>query len=69
MAVNKLIKPKSARGGARPNSGPKKPPEPKVRRSIGLFASQWAIFDEFGGSDWLRDQLKLDKKKSATESP
>lgn len=49
-------KPKSGRGGARPGSGPK-PLETKVRRSVGLSARQWAIFDGLGGNDWLRREL------------
>ena len=50
------LKAKSARGGARPGSGPK-PAEPKVRRSVGLSARQWAIFDGLGGNEWLRGEL------------
>ena len=49
-------KSKGARGGARPNTGPKVT-EPKTRRSVGLSARQWAIFDERGGNDWLRGYL------------
>lgn len=49
-------RPKSTRGGARPNSGPK-PLEPKTRRSVGLSERQWAIFDGLGGNDWLRGEL------------
>ena len=49
-------KSKSTHGGARPGSGPK-PPEPKVRRSIGLSERQWAIYDARGGNDWLRTDL------------
>ena len=49
-------KPKDTRGGARPNTGPKVT-EPKIRRSVGLSERQWAIFDELGGNDWLRDYL------------
>lgn len=48
--------PKSTWGGARPGSGPK-PEEPKIRRSVGLSARQWAIFDSRGGNDWLRNDL------------
>ncbi len=59
-------KPKSARGGARPGTGPK-PPEPKIRRSVGLSARQWAIFDGLGGNDWLRGQLDA-KPPMTTES-
>lgn len=50
-------------GGARPGSGPKAP-EPKLRRSVGLSARQWAIFDDVGGAEWLRKEL--DAKSSKT---
>lgn len=52
----KVDKPKSGRGGARPNTGPKVT-EPKIRRSVGLSERQWAIFDARGGNDWLREDL------------
>ena len=58
---------KSARGGARPGSGPK-PAEPKVRRSVGLSARQWAIFDGFGGNDWLRAALDAKAQKNMDDS-
>ena len=61
VSNRKDAQPKSRRGGARPGSGPK-PDEPKVRRSVGLSARQWAIFDEAGGNDWLR--LALDSMGS-----
>lgn len=51
--AKKVDKPKTGRGGARPNSGPK-PLEPKVRRSIGLSERQWGVFDALGGNEWLR---------------
>jgi len=57
-------KPKGTRGGARPNTGPKVT-EPKIRRSIGLSARQWTIFDERGGNDWLREDL--DKEPQADQ--
>ena len=56
---------KGTRGGARPGSGPK-PGEPKIRRSVGLSARQWAIFDERGGNDWLRDDLDAAKPVTPT---
>ncbi len=52
----KVAKPKTGRGGARPNTGPK-PLEPKIRRSVGLSERQWGIFDGLGGNDWLRTAL------------
>lgn len=55
-------KPKSARGGARPGSGPKVL-EPKIRRSIGLSERQWAIFDGHGGNEWLRAELDAKPEK------
>lgn len=62
----KAVKPKSTRGGARLGSGPK-PQEPKVRRSVGLSARQWAIFDGLGGNEWLRSELDA-KPPTASES-
>lgn len=58
IAVSKQveIQQKSSRGGARPGSGPK-PAERKSRRSVGLSARQWVIYDELGGNDWLRGAL------------
>ena len=61
--VTDPTKPKSARGGARPGSGPKVA-EPKIRRSVGLSERQWAIFDGLGGNDWLR--VELDAKPPET---
>lgn len=49
-------KPKSTRGGARLGSGPKVT-EPKIRRSVGLSARQWDVFDDIGGNDWLRKEI------------
>jgi hypothetical protein len=63
---NNEDKPKSGRGGARPGSG-SKPLEPKIRRSVGLSQRQWAIFDERGGNEWLRDDLDA-KPPATTES-
>jgi len=60
----KAVKPKPGRGGARPNTGPK-PLEPKIRRSVGLSARQWVIFDEAGGNDWLR--LALDSMQTRVQ--
>lgn len=62
----KEAKPKGGRGGARHGTGPK-PLEPKVRRSVGLSARQWAIFDGLGGNDWLRREL--DAKPQRTQKP
>lgn len=62
-ATNITAPAKSRRGGARPGSGPK-PPEPKIRRSVGLSARQWAIFDAAGGNEWLRVALDLMHSKS-----
>lgn len=59
-------KPKSGRGGARPGTGPK-PQEPKIRRSVGLSARQWAIFDGLGGNEWLRGALDV-KPPTTSES-
>lgn len=55
-------KPKSARGGARAGSGPKVL-EPKIRRSIGLSARQWGIYDGLDGNEWLRAELDAKQTK------
>lgn len=66
IGQGKVDKPKSGRGGARPGTGPKSL-EPKIRRSVGLSARQWSIFDERGGNDWLREHL--DKEPQGDQKP